>query len=87
MQQHSGPEKKRFLPLVSMTSSMFLRDSGRASARRSEAAVSTKWLIRSRMVSHSAVKVGKEESGPRCCRKTCAKNKWGASSCSTMVQC
>ena len=70
-----------------MTSSMFLSDSGRASARRSEAAVSTKWLIRSRMVSHSAVKVGREESGPRCCRKTCEMNKWGRQVASSMVQC
>ena len=54
-----------------MTSSMFLRLSGRASASRSELAVDTNWAKKSRMVSQRAVKVGREESGPRCCRNTC----------------
>ena len=47
------------LPLVSMTSNMFLRLSGRASARMSLLAAAQNWPTRSNMESHSAEKVGR----------------------------
>ena len=47
------------LPLVSMTSNMFFRLSGRASARMSLLAAAQNWPTRSNMESHSAEKVGR----------------------------
>ena len=52
--------------LVSITSSMFLRLSGRASERMSVLAEAQNCPTRSRIVSQSAVKVGKEAREVRC---------------------
>ena len=62
--------KNKFLPLVSITSNMFFRLSGRASARISVLAVAQNCPTKSRIVSHRAVKVGRLDKGPRCCRNT-----------------
>ena len=71
---HSGvgrpPLSKNSPDCESITSSMFLSDSGRASDRMSVAAVWQNWPSRSSMVSHRAAKVGREARGPRCCRNT-----------------
>lgn len=52
--------------LVSITSSIFLRLSGRASERMSVLAEAQNCPTRSRIVSQSAVKVGKEAREVRC---------------------
>ena len=62
--------KKRPRPLVSITSNMFFRDSGSASANRSELALVQNWPMISRMESQSAENVGRLERGLRCCRNT-----------------
>ena len=61
--------KKRPPPFVSITSSMFFRDSGRASARMS-LAVTLNWPIRSRMDSQRAENVGSPDKEARCWRNT-----------------
>ncbi len=58
------------MPAVSMTKSMFFKDSGTASASRSELAALINFSMKSRMVSHKAVKVGSVVNGVRCCRNT-----------------
>ena len=49
-----------------MTSNRFFRDSGTASARRSEVAVLMKRSMKSRIVSQSAVNVPNPVRGVRC---------------------
>ncbi|CAN7993488.1 unnamed protein product [Ixodes hexagonus] len=57
---------------------MFFRDSGMASlctkellTRRSLSSACMYLSMKSRMVSHRAVKVGRESRGFKCCRNTC----------------
>ena len=54
------------IPAVSMTSNMFLRDSGTASASKSDVAARINFSMKSRMVSHSAVNVGRVARGVKC---------------------
>lgn len=55
---------------VSITRSMFFRDSGTASDSKSLEPACMYLSMKSRMVSHRAAKVDSDSSGDRCCRKT-----------------
>lgn len=58
------------IPAVSITSSMFFRDSGIASNSKSLDPACMYLSMKSRMVSQRAAKVGKDSRGERCWRKT-----------------
>lgn len=58
------------IPAVSITSSMFFRDSGMASSSKSLEPACMYLSIKSRIVSHRAAKVVSDSSGERCCRNT-----------------
>jgi len=55
--------KNNPFPLVSITSNIFFRDSGSASAKMSVLAVAQNWPTKSNIVSHSALNVGKLDKG------------------------
>lgn len=61
------------IPAVSITSSIFFRDSGMASSSKSLEPACMYLSMKSRIVSQRAAKVLSESSGERCCRNTYGK--------------